>query len=167
MKTKDNVRNVKRIQRIPPYHMKIRIARGNDASTIAAYNMLLAEETEQMTLDQKTVLAGVTSLLADASKGFYLVAEENKTIIGQAMITVEWSDWRNKPIWWVQSVFVQPEWRHKRVFTKLLRTIRQQARAQGVAFLRLYVYQKNLSARRTYEKTGWTQEPYKIYHHSL
>jgi GNAT superfamily N-acetyltransferase len=158
---------LKEFDGISSHHMKIRIARENDAPAIATFNMLLAEETEQMILDQKTVLAGVTALLTDVSKGFYLVAEENSTIIGQAMISVEWSDWRNKPIWWVQSVFVQKEWRHKGIFTKLLRTIQQQARARGVAFLRLYAHQKNLSARHTYEKTGWIQDPYKIYHHSI
>ncbi|HVQ01123.1 MAG TPA: GNAT family N-acetyltransferase [Candidatus Thermoplasmatota archaeon] len=147
--------------------MKIRIAQRNDAPIIASYNIILAEETERLRLDQKTVLAGVEALLSDGSKGFYLVAEEDDAVIGQAMITMEWSDWRNKPIWWVQSVFVQKEWRHKGVFTMLLRTIRQQARTQGVAFLRLYTFQDNVSARHTYEKTGWTQEPYLIYHHPI
>ena len=146
-------------------HMNIRIARKDDAPKIAAQNLLLADETEHKKLDRKTVLAGVRSLLADASKGFYLVAEENGTIIGQLMITVEWSDWRNQPIWWVQSVFVQKEWRRKGVFTRLLQVIQQRARTQKVAFLRLYVHTKNLAARHVYENGGWINEPYKIYRH--
>jgi GNAT superfamily N-acetyltransferase len=147
--------------------MKIRDARENDAIAIATQNMVLAEESEHMMLDPETILAGVQALLVDASKGFYLVAEEKGVIIGQAMISVEWSDWRNKPIWWVQSVFVQKEWRRKGVFTRLLQIIRRRARAHGVAFLHLYAYNKNLPALHTYEKTGWTQEPYKVYRHSV
>jgi len=148
-------------------HMDIRIARKEDAPGIAAQNVLLAEESEHMKLNPTTARAGVERLLADPSKGFYLVAEENGTIIGQLMITVEWSDWRNKPIWWVQSVFVRKEWRKKRVFTRLLQEVRQRARMENVAFLRLYAYHKNLPALRAYKKTGWTQEPYKVYRHSV
>jgi GNAT superfamily N-acetyltransferase len=147
--------------------MKIRKARLRDAAAIASQNILLAKETEHIILKPETILTGVKTLLTDATKGFYLVAEENNAIIGQAMITVEWSDWRNKPIWWVQSVYVQKKWRRKGVFTQLLHTIQQQARKQGVAFLRLYVHDKNLPALRSYEKSGWTPEPYKLYHFSV
>lgn len=147
--------------------MKIRTAQMKDATVIAMQNILLAKETEQMTLNQQTVLAGVKALLADGTKGFYLVAEENGRVMGQIMITIEWSDWRNKPIWWVQSVFVQKEWRKKHVFAHLLETIRRRARRQGVAFLRLYVYNKNRSALRAYERSGWAREPYTFYHLSV
>jgi GNAT superfamily N-acetyltransferase len=142
--------------------MKIRTARLEDAAAIISQNILLAKETEQVILEPKTIRAGVKALLTDPIKGFYLVAEENDVIIGQLMITVEWSDWRNKPIWWVQSVYVQKEWRRKGVFTRLLQTIRYQARTQGVAFLRLYAYERNLPALRSYQKTGWKSEPYKL-----
>lgn len=147
--------------------MKIRDARREDATAIATQNILLAEESERVILDKETILAGVKALLTDATKGFYLVADEKGTIIGQVMITVEWSDWRNKPIWWVQSVFVQKEWRRKGVFTKLVHTVQQRARTQGVAFLRLYVHNKNLPALCAYKKNGWTPEPYTVYQLSV
>ena len=136
-----------------------------DATAIAMQNIFLAKETEQKTLQQETVLAGVKALLADVTKGFYLIAEENGKVIGQTMITIEWSDWRNKPIWWVQSVFVQKEWRRKQVFTHLLQTIQRRAQKQGVAFLRLYVHNENRSAASVYEKSGWAQEAYTLYRH--
>jgi len=141
-------------------YMNIRVAQKEDARAIAAQNMLLAEESEHMKLNPTTIRAGVRRLLADPSKGYYFVAEENGSIIGQLMITVEWSDWRNKPIWWVQSVFVQKEWRNKGVFTRLLRDVQKRARSQHVAFLRLYAHHDNRPALRVYRKTGWKQEPY-------
>jgi GNAT superfamily N-acetyltransferase len=147
--------------------MKIRIAQKRDAEAITAQNIALAEESENIPLKQDTALAGVKALLSDEKKGFYLVAEEHKTIVGQLMITVEWSDWRNKPIWWVQSVFVQKPWRKKGVFTKLLDEVKEMARQQGVAFLRLYAHQHNTSAREVYEITGWHQDPYVVYHFPL
>ena len=147
--------------------MNIRKARPKDANAIATQNILLAKETEHMILDPDTIHAGVQALLKDGTKGFYLVAEEHNTIVGQVMITEEWSDWRNKPIWWVQSVYVQKEYRQKGVFTQLLQATQQRARKQGVAFLRLYAHHTNTPALTIYEKTGWTKEPYLLYHHSL
>ncbi len=148
-------------------NMKIRTAKIGDAEAITAQNISLAKESENIILKPETVLAGVKTLLFDKKKGFYLVAEENDTIVGQLMITVEWSDWRNKPIWWVQSVYVQKEWRKRGVFTQLLDYIQQKAHKQGVAFLRLYAHKNNRSALQVYEKIGWKQEPHIVYHLSL
>jgi GNAT superfamily N-acetyltransferase len=147
--------------------MKIRRAQKKDAKAITAQNIALAEESEHILLNHETTLAGVTALLSDKRKGFYLVAEDNKTIVGQVMITVEWSDWRNKPIWWVQSVYVQKPWRKHGVFTQLLDEVKEIARQQGVVFLRLYAHQKNTSALQVYERMGWRQDPYVVYHLSL
>jgi len=143
--------------------MKIRTAKLRDAEAITTQNISLAKESEKILLNTKMVLAGVKALLSDKNKGFYLVAEENNTIVGQLLITFEWSDWRNKLIWWVQSVYVQKEWRNKGVFTQLLNYTTQQARKQQVAFLRLYMHKHNKSALKVYEKMRWKQEPYMVY----
>ena len=147
--------------------MKIRTATIQDANAIATHNIALAKESENIHLPSQIVSAGVQALINDTNKGFYLVAEQNKRIIGQLMITVEWSDWRNKPIWWVQSVYVQKEWRKKKVLTQLFTFLQQQARGNDVAMLRLYVHHNNASALHAYEKLGWKQQPYKIYHFPL
>jgi GNAT superfamily N-acetyltransferase len=98
---------------------------------IAHNNMLLARESENMALNPATALAGVQAILTDPSKGFYLVAEERHTIIGQLMITYEWSDWNNTMMWWIQSVYTKREWRKHGVFMKLLNEIQQRARDQA------------------------------------
>jgi GNAT superfamily N-acetyltransferase len=143
--------------------MIIRLAQREDAAAITAQNIALAKESENILLSREVTLAGVNAVLSDTTKGFYLVAEEYNSIVGQLMVTVEWSDWRNKPLWWVQSVFVQEEWRDKHVFRSLLDEVRLRAQQQGVAFLRLYVHQDNESARQVYKKTGWQQDPYMMY----
>jgi len=147
--------------------MLIRIAKISDAEAITAQNISLAKESENLLLNPKIVLQGVKVLLSDKNKGFYIVAEENDTIVGQLMITYEWSDWRNKLLWWVQSVYVQKEWRKKGVFTRLLDYTQQKARRKQVAFLRLYMHKQNRSALKVYEKTGWKQEPYIVFHFLL
>jgi GNAT superfamily N-acetyltransferase len=147
--------------------MKVRIAKLQDAKAITGQNISLAQESENIILKPKSVLAGVKSLLSDKKKGFYIVAEDKGVIVGQIMITVEWSDWRNKPIWWVQSVYVNKNYRKRGVFAQLLFFVRQQARAQNVAFLRLYVHKNNRSAIQVYHRTGWDREPYTFYHHRV
>ena len=143
--------------------MNIRNARLGDAETIAKQNMLLAEESEKIILDYNIVLAGVQALLSDNKKGFYIVAEENGHVIGQMMITFEWSDWRNSMTWWVQSVYVQKQWRKKGIFVKLLQFVQDQSRTNQVHILRLYVHEHNTAAQKVYQKTGMEKQPYVFY----
>ena len=73
--------------------MKIRNADIKDSKSIVENNLKLAKESENRIISYRTVLDGVRRVLSDGQKGFYLVAEENNEIIGQMMITYEWSDW--------------------------------------------------------------------------
>src|SRR6476619_7579916 len=99
--------------------MIIRKAVAADAAIITRFNIDLAEETEALRLEPECVGAGVRALLTDPSKGSYFVAELDGKVVGQVMITFEWSDWRNANIWWLQSVFVDPAYRGRGVFAAL------------------------------------------------
>lgn len=131
---------------------------------IAEFNLLLAKETEGLRLDPARVSAGVAALLADPSKGIYYLAEAEGTIVGQLMITYEWSDWRNGMIWWLQSVYVRRDFRRKGVFRKLFTHLQDLARSQdGVCTLRLYMHAENHTARRSYEKLGMSRTQYEVF----
>lgn len=146
--------------------MKIAIRRATkaDAPIITEFNRAIATETEGLRLDAKRLLKGVRAILADSSKGFYLVAEVEGRIAGQLMITYEWSDWRNATFWWIQSVYVSPEFRRAGVFTRLFRFIEKDARRKrAICGLRLYVEEKNARARRIYERLGMKKAPYEMY----
>ena len=84
-------------------NLELREATSNDINKIVTYNCLMAKETEELLLDQPVVESGVESVINDTSKGQYWVAEYNDTVIGQLMVTYEWSDWRNGFMWWIQS----------------------------------------------------------------
>lgn len=144
--------------------MKIRKAVLKDANILADFNVRLAKESEHLLLDIKIVTEGVTSLLNDPAKGVYYVVEDGAEVLGQLMITYEWSDWRNGIYWWIQSVYVREEWRGRGIFTLMLEHIEELARKEGnVCGLRLYVEQENESARRTYLKLGFDQKNYQIF----
>ena len=79
--------------------ISIRNAAMTNAAIIASNNSLMAEETEARTLDPDIIGPGVAALLADPGKGRYWVAEAAGQIVGQLMVTYEWSDWRNGTLW--------------------------------------------------------------------
>jgi ribosomal protein S18 acetylase RimI-like enzyme len=144
--------------------LKIRRAAAADAEVISRYNAAMALETEHLELERERLLAGVRAVLDDAGKGFYLIAESAGAVAGQMMITYEWSDWRNGVFWWIQSVYVDPEWRRRGVFRSLYHHALEQARAAGnVCGLRLYVEAANAAARRTYEELGMQKTVYELF----
>ena len=143
--------------------MQIRRATTKDASAIIDHNIQLAKESEDEHLDPLIAKQGVLTLFSHPEKGFYLIAEENDTIIGQLMITFEWSDWRNKDIWWIQSVYVEKEYRGKGVFTALYKEIQKQAKQQHIPLLRLYVHKDNEHAQQVYDRKGMIKGTYIFY----
>ncbi len=143
--------------------MKIRSARLTDAWVIAEFNARLAHETEGRRLDARRLRLGVRRLLCDANKGIYFLAEQNGTVVGQLLITFEWSDWRNGHFWWIQSVYVLPEFRGQGVFRALHAQVAKRARARrDVCGLRLYVDQENRRAQRVYRQLGLQSSRYKL-----
>ena len=76
--------------------LHVRPAVRSDAAAIAGYNRAMARETERLDLEPGRVLAGVRAVLEDPSKGFYTIAASGGHVVGQMMITCEWSDWRDR-----------------------------------------------------------------------
>lgn len=135
--------------------IEIRPAVPEDWQTIVDFNCRLADESEGKKLDRAHVEPGVQALLADPRKGRYLVAAVDGRVVGQLMHTYEWSDWRNGDIWWLQSVYVEPEFRRGGVFRALFEHLRQNAEADpDVVGLRLYVEEHNHRAHQTYLNLG-------------
>ena len=144
--------------------IRIRKAVLADAPVIADFNLQLARESEGLTLEAARVEAGVAAMLKDPAKGIYYVAEAGGKVAGQLMITYEWSDWRNGNIWWIQSVYVKPEFRRAGVFRALFNHLQELTRARtDVCSLRLYVHAENTRAAQSYERLGMTRTQYEVF----
>lgn len=142
----------------------IRAGRAEDAVVIAGFNCALARETEGRELDPARIGPGVRALLADPAKGRYHVVEAGGRVVGQLMLTFEWSDWRNGLFWWIQSVYVAPECRGRGVFSALYRHVEAEARATpGVCGLRLYMEHSNARARSSYVRLGLRPAGYEVF----
>jgi GNAT superfamily N-acetyltransferase len=144
--------------------IKIREAVLADGPVIAGFNVELARESEGLRLEAARVRAGVAALLHDRAKGVYYVAESEGAVVGQTMITYEWSDWRNGHIWWIQSVYVKPEFRRAGVFRAIFNHTRALAHErQEVCSIRLYVHADNARACQSYQRLGMTRTKYEIF----
>jgi GNAT superfamily N-acetyltransferase len=139
----------------------IRRATVADADRIVEFNTALAAESEGKALDARTITKGVREALTDPARSLYFVAEIDGEVIGQTMVTFEWSDWRNGFFWWIQSVYVDSRFRRRGVFRALHDHVRREARSRpDVCGLRLYVHHDNHRAMKTYAQLGMAQTEY-------
>lgn len=147
-----------------PPPIQIRDGRPEDAAIIAEYNQRMALETESKELDSGTVGKGVEQGLLQPDKCRYFVAESGDQVVGQAMVTYEWSDWRNGDLWWIQSVFVHPDHRRQGIFKGLYQHIETMARKDSnVRGLRLYVEEDNAAGQAVFKKLGMSHAGYHVY----
>jgi GNAT superfamily N-acetyltransferase len=140
----------------------IRRARPGDAETVVRFNIALALETEAVVLDPAVIGPGVAAALADPGKGLYFVAEVGGRVVGQTMVTYEWSDWRNGFLWWIQSVFVEEGAREGGVFKALHARVKEEARKAGAVGIRLYVFDGNTRAQKVYARLGMKDGHYRV-----
>jgi len=143
--------------------LHVRPATPGDLDTIVLGNMKLAEESENVRLDQATLRPGVAALLDGRAPGVYWVAELDGQVVGQLLVTYEWSDWRNCMVWWIQSVYVAQEARRKGVLRTLYAHLRGEAQAAGAGGLRLYVDNTNTPAQAAYAALGMKGDHYRVF----
>ena len=144
--------------------VEVRLATPADAEFLVRGNAAMALETEHLSLDLDRLRDGVHGLFEQPGRGVYYIAEVNGRRAGQMMITYEWSDWRNGTFWWIQSVWVEPEFRGQGVFKALYGHVKNLAEASpGVCGLRLYVEKDNLRAQATYERVGMRRTVYQMF----
>jgi RimJ/RimL family protein N-acetyltransferase len=146
----------------------VRPAREEDVESIVSFSAAMALETEGRQLDMPRLREGTLALIKTPDRGFFMVAalqqESSQPILGQLMITFEWSDWRNAAFWWIQSVYVDPAWRRQGVYRRMHHSIMQLAQSRpDVCGVRLYVEETNTAARQVYSRVGLSISRYQIY----
>lgn len=144
--------------------MNIREANIRDIDELIEFNQAMAMETEAKYLETDMLAAGVAAVFDDPNKGFYVVADSDGRIAGGLMVTFEWSDWRNKWFWWIQSVYVLPDFRGQAVYRQLYEFVKHRAAEAGnVCGFRLYVEHDNERAKHVYETVGMAASHYLMY----
>ena len=144
--------------------LSIRRARSADADVIALANIAMAAETEGRRLDRDQAERAVRRALADAALGAYWLAERGGNVVGQLLVTTEFSDWRDGVFWWIQSVYVAPAARRTGVYRALHEHVVQEARrTPHVCGVRLYVDRHNATAQAVYRRLGMHETGYLLF----
>lgn len=145
--------------------MELKIETGNisHSEAITRFQIDMAMESEGTVLDYERVNLGVKAVLEDASKGNYIIARIKSDVVGCLMITREWSDWNCCWYWWIQSVYVRPEYRGRGIYKTMYNRVLELAKADNISQIRLYVDKTNTTAQRVYEKLGMEECHYIMY----
>lgn len=142
----------------------VRRAEKAESCIIMNFQLMMALETEKIKLDPFVTLKGVEAVFDDPSKGFYLLATIGDDVVGSLMITYEWSDWRNRTIYWIQSVFVKPEFRKLGVYSQMYEFLKESIQYEtAVGGIRLYVDRSNTGAQAVYARMGMNGEHYQVF----
>jgi ribosomal protein S18 acetylase RimI-like enzyme len=149
-------------------HFVVRPAATADLEMLVQFSAAMAIETEGRRLDRERLRRGTLAVLESTRHGFYVVAErpegDGHGVIGQLLITYEWSDWRNADFWWIQSVYVDPDWRRRGVYRSMHEYILEMARArEEVCGVRLYVERDNGIAQSVYERLNLRETTYQMW----
>jgi len=144
--------------------MLIREATVKDIPHLLDFQLKMALETENITLEISSLTLGVNRLFKDPTKGRYYVAEEGAEVMGCLMTTYEWSDWRNGTVLWIQSVYVARDHRGKGVYKKMYEHIKQLVLEDpDLRGIRLYVDKRNESAKEVYTTLQMNGEHYQVF----
>lgn len=151
-----------------------------DAKSIAEFQVLMAQETEGVTLDLPVVEKGVEMAMADPdNKGRYFIAKTTEekvvedttipagSVVGSLFVTKEWSDWHCQWYWWVQSVFIHPAFRRHGIYRQMYQTVVEEAKSADVHQVRLYVDRDNIRAQKTYQSQGMHESHYLLYEQDI
>ena len=145
----------------------VRPAMSKDIDALVRFSTAMARETEGRRLNVARLREGTRAVLNSPARGFYIVAEitdRSPRVVGQLLVTFEWSDWRNATFWWIQSVYVDPAWRRRGIYRKMHRAILEQAKSRGdVCGVRLYVERENKTAKTVYTKVGLETSSYHVF----
>ena len=151
------------------FDIEVGIAAGEarHAEKIARFQVDMAMESEGLVLDYERVSSGVRAVLEDEAKGRYIIAQMGEEVVGCLMITREWSDWNGCWYWWIQSVYVTPEYRKQGVYKAMYLKVKDAAKENNISQVRLYVDKTNLSAQKAYQSLGMHESHYLMFEEEL
>jgi GNAT superfamily N-acetyltransferase len=139
--------------------MEIRTGEAKDIEILVQFNTMCALESEGKVLNPESAYKGTMTLIENASKGIYYIAEIEGQAVGCLMVNLQWEDSKANYIYWLQSVFTKPEFRRRGVFKSLFRHAYKQAEAKGLG-LRSYVDVGNHASLEAHRMIGMKEASY-------
>jgi ribosomal protein S18 acetylase RimI-like enzyme len=144
--------------------IEVRKALKDEAPIIMEFQLKMAMETEGIKLESEVLFSGIQRVFERPELGCYYVACINQQVVASLLITYEWSDWRNKIVYWIQSVYVDKAYRRMGIYSKMYEHIKSLVvDNETIGGVRLYVDKTNHTARETYARLGMNGEHYMVF----
>ena len=93
---------------------------------------------------------------------YWILLDEKNKNVGSVSALKEWSDWNAGYYWWIQSMFISPQYRGKGLMALLIEAVIDEMALQNGLELRLYVHKNNQPAINAYRKSGFSNSSYQI-----
>ncbi len=143
--------------------MEVRKADLSDLPDLIEFTVEEAREAENIVKIPETLERGISAALNDSSIATYWVlVDEHDCPCGNVSAVKEWSDWNAGYYWWIQSMYIKPEFRGQGLMAKLINAVEDEMSRKGGLELRIYVHKNNAIAKRAYEKIGFNDSNYKM-----
>ncbi|WP_282175646.1 GNAT family N-acetyltransferase [Vibrio nereis] len=143
--------------------MEVRKADLSDLPNLIEFTVEEAREAENIAKFPDTLERGISAALNDNSIAIYWVlVDENDCPCGNVSAVKEWSDWNAGYYWWIQSMYIKPEYRGRGLMEKLIRVVEEEMLSQGGLELRSYIHKSNEVAKKAYQKVGFHDSNYQM-----
>ncbi len=142
---------------------KVRNAKLDDLDNLVEFIIAEADEAEGIAKPSDIVINGVKAGLEKPDIARYWIIEnENGNPVGNVSVVKEWSDWNCAFYWWIQSMFLLPNYRGIGLMEALLKEVKLAAENENAIELRLYVHKDNNRAIKAYKKAGFCNSDYNM-----
>ena len=132
-------------------------------SFIAKSQVAMAKETEDYDLDLMTVTQGVKKVIENPTLGSYYITLDQDKPVACLLTVPEWSDWRNKTVLWIHSVFVLKNYRRRGIYKNMYMSLKVMvSESDDYAGLRLYVDKRNTEALKVYHALDMESHHYSL-----
>ncbi len=140
----------------------VRRATKEDLEKLISFTLAEAIDSEGLKINNQRVMSGIKTALEDESIAKYWVLEASGSVIGSISVVMEWSDWNAGYYWWIQSMYIDPQFRGQGLMKLLLNDVMKKAREEQAVEVRLYVHHDNTTAIKAYATAGFEDSEYKI-----
>jgi GNAT superfamily N-acetyltransferase len=142
---------------------KVRNAKLDDLDSLVEFVIAEANEAEGIIKSSEIVLNGIKAGLENPEIARYWILEdENGNPVVNVSVVKEWIDWNCAFYWWIQSMFLLPNYRGIGLMEVLLKEVRLAAGNENAIELRLYVHKDNHRAIKAYKKVGFCNSDYNL-----
>jgi len=142
---------------------KVRNAKLDDLDNLVEFVIAEANEAEGIIKSSEIVLNGIKAGLENPDIARYWIIEnENGNPFGNVSVVKERSDWNCAFYWWIQSMFLLPNYRGIGLMEALLKEVKLAAENENAIELRLYVHKDNDRAIKAYKKVGFCNSDYNM-----